>query len=202
MIENWKMLATRYKGNDAVIGADLHNEPHNPATWGDGGPNDWARAAERIGNAIQSVNKDWLLIVEGIETYQNQWYWWGGNLLGEKNYEVKFNTPDKLVYSVHDYGPSLYMMDWFKAGNFPNNMPAKWDQMWGHFIQNDETPILVGEFGSRMETAIDKAWMPKLIQYMNATGTVTARSTSPPATRGRAGPTGPGAPVRATPAAS
>ncbi|MDQ2102261.1 cellulase family glycosylhydrolase [Azospirillum isscasi] len=167
MIENWKMLATRYKGNDAVIGADLHNEPHNPATWGDGGPNDWARAAERIGNAIQSVNKDWLLIVEGIETYQNQWYWWGGNLLGEKNYEVKFNTPDKLVYSVHDYGPSLYMMDWFKAGNFPNNMPAKWDQMWGHFIQNDETPILVGEFGSRMETAIDKAWMPKLVQYMN-----------------------------------
>ena len=167
MIDNWKMLATRYKGNDAVIGADLHNEPHNPATWGDGGPNDWARAAERIGNAIQSVNKDWLLIVEGIETYQNQWYWWGGNLLGEKNYEVKFNTPDKLVYSVHDYGPSLYMMDWFKANNFPNNMPAKWDQMWGHFIQNDETPVLVGEFGSRMETAIDKLWMPKLIQYMN-----------------------------------
>ncbi|WP_188261485.1 cellulase family glycosylhydrolase [Azospirillum tabaci] len=167
MIENWKMLATRYKGNDAVIGADLHNEPHNPATWGDGGPNDWARAAERIGNAIQSVNKDWLLIVEGIETYQNQWYWWGGNLLGEKNYEVKFNTPDKLVYSVHDYGPSLYMMDWFKDANFPNNMPAKWNQMWGHFIQNDETPILVGEFGSRMETAIDKAWMPKLVQYMN-----------------------------------
>ncbi|MBP2316478.1 cellulase family glycosylhydrolase [Azospirillum soli] len=168
MIENWKMLATRYKGNDAVIGADLHNEPHNPATWGDGNPaTDWARAAERIGNAIQSVNKDWLLIVEGIETYQNQWYWWGGNLLGEKNYEVKFNTPDKLVYSVHDYGPSLHMMSWFNDGNFPNNMPAKWDQMWGHFIKNDEAPVLVGEFGSRMETAIDQKWMPKLVQYMN-----------------------------------
>ncbi len=168
MIENWKMLAERYKGNDAVIGADLHTEPHNPATWGDGNPaTDWARAAERIGNAIQSVNKDWLLIVEGIETYQNQWYWWGGNLLGEKNYEVKFDTPNKLVYSVHDYGPSLHMMDWFKDGSFPNNMPAKWNQMWGHFIQNDETPILVGEFGSRMETAIDQKWMPKLVQYMN-----------------------------------
>ena len=168
MIANWKMLAERYKGNDAVIGADLHNEPHNPATWGDGNPaTDWARAAERIGNAIQSVNKDWLLIVEGVETYQNQWYWWGGNLLGEKNYEVKFDTPNKLVYSVHDYGPSLHMMDWFKDGSFPNNMPAKWNQMWGHFIQNDEAPILVGEFGSRMETAIDQKWMPKLVQYMN-----------------------------------
>ena len=168
MIENWKMLAERYKGNDAVIGADLHNEPHNPATWGDGNlATDWARAAERIGNAIQSVNKDWLLIVEGIETYQNQWYWWGGNLLGEKNYEVNFNTPNKLVYSVHDYGPSLHMMSWFNEQNFPNNMPAKWDQMWGHFIKNDEAPILVGEFGSRMETAIDQKWMPKLVQYMN-----------------------------------
>ena len=167
MIENWKMLAERYKGNDAVIGADLHNEPHNPTTWGDGGPNDWARAAERIGNAIQSVNKDWLLIVEGIETYQNQWYWWGGNLLGQKAYDVKFNTPDKLVYSVHDYGPSLHMMDWFKDSNFPNNMPAKWTEMWGRLIQNDQHPVLVGEFGSRMETAIDQKWMPKLVQYMN-----------------------------------
>ncbi|HEY0835680.1 MAG TPA: carbohydrate-binding domain-containing protein [Azospirillum sp.] len=168
MIENWKMLAQRYAGKDAVIGADLHNEPHNPATWGDGNrATDWAAGAERIGNAIQSVNKDWLLIVEGIETYQNQWYWWGGNLLGEKNRQVDFDVDNKLVYSVHDYGPSLHMMDWFKASNFPNNMPAKWDQMWGHFLKNDDTPILVGEFGSKMETTIDRAWMPKLVQYMN-----------------------------------
>ncbi|HYH37693.1 MAG TPA: carbohydrate-binding domain-containing protein [Azospirillum sp.] len=168
MIENWKMLATRYKGNDAVIGADLHNEPHNPTTWGDGGANDWARAAERIGNAIQTVNKDWLLIVEGNEVYNNQWYWWGGNLLGQKNYDVKFSAdPSKLVYSVHDYGPSLHMMSWFNDPNFPNNMPAKWTEMWGRLIQNDQHPVLVGEFGSRMETAIDQKWMPKLIQYMN-----------------------------------
>ncbi|MGF7176811.1 glycoside hydrolase family 5 protein [Azospirillum doebereinerae] len=168
MIENWKMLAQRYAGKDAVIGADLHNEPHGQASWGTGGAaTDWARAAERIGNAIQTVNKDWLMIVEGVEIVNNQWYWWGGNLLGLPKYEVNFDTPNKLVYSVHDYGPSLHMMDWFKASDFPNNMPAKWDQMWGNLIKNDQHPVLVGEFGSRMETAIDKAWMPKLIQYMN-----------------------------------
>ncbi|MGF7174992.1 cellulase family glycosylhydrolase [Azospirillum doebereinerae] len=168
MIANWKMLAQRYAGNDAVIGADLHNEPHGAASWGDGNTStDWARAAERIGNAIQSVNKDWLMIVEGVEIVNNNWYWWGGNLLGQKNYDVKFNVDNKLVYSVHDYGPSLHMMDWFKDTNFPNNMPAKWDQMWGNLIKNDQHPVFVGEFGSRMETAIDKAWMPKLIQYMN-----------------------------------
>ncbi|SMH44561.1 cellulase family glycosylhydrolase [Azospirillum agricola] len=168
MIENWKMLAQRYAGNDAVIAADLHNEPHGAATWGDGNTStDWARAAERIGNAIQSVNKDWLMIVEGVEIVNNNWYWWGGNLLGQKNYDVNFNVDNKLVYSVHDYGPSLHMMDWFKASDFPNNMPAKWDQMWGNLIKNDQYPVLIGEFGSRMETAIDKVWMPKLIQYMN-----------------------------------
>jgi endoglucanase len=168
MIENWKMLAQRYAGNDAVVGADLHNEPHGQATWGTGSQStDWARAAERIGNAIQSVNKDWLMIVEGVEIVNNNWYWWGGNLLNEGNYQVKFNTPDKLVYSVHDYGPSLYMQSWFQDPNFPNNMPAKWDQMWGHFIKENESPILVGEFGSKMETAIDRTWMPELVQYMN-----------------------------------
>jgi aryl-phospho-beta-D-glucosidase BglC (GH1 family) len=44
-VADWQMLATRYKGNSTVIGADLHNEPHN-GTWGGGGTTDWARAAE------------------------------------------------------------------------------------------------------------------------------------------------------------
>ena len=35
------------------VSTDLHNEPHGPATWGDGNTaNDWRLAAERAGNAI------------------------------------------------------------------------------------------------------------------------------------------------------
>ncbi len=49
-ISDWQMLATRYLGNDTVIGVDLHNEPHVPATWGDGNlSTDWRLAAERPG---------------------------------------------------------------------------------------------------------------------------------------------------------
>ncbi|MFM7111989.1 MAG: cellulose binding domain-containing protein, partial [Planctomycetota bacterium] len=45
-LSDWKMLATRYANNPTVIGADLHNEPHGPATWGDGNPaTDWRMAA-------------------------------------------------------------------------------------------------------------------------------------------------------------
>ncbi|NYZ18073.1 cellulase family glycosylhydrolase, partial [Azospirillum sp. RWY-5-1] len=36
MIKNWQMLAERYADNPSVVAADLHNEPHGAATWGDG----------------------------------------------------------------------------------------------------------------------------------------------------------------------
>lgn len=81
MIENWVRLAQRYAGNPTVIGADLANEPHGRASWGDGGPNDWAAAAASIGNAILAVNPDLLIIVEGIEAHQGSSTWWGGNLM-------------------------------------------------------------------------------------------------------------------------
>src|SRR5215469_7919836 len=52
-IHDWTMLAQRYKNNPTVIGADLHNEPHDPATWGDGNPaTDWRLAAEHAGDAV------------------------------------------------------------------------------------------------------------------------------------------------------
>ena len=49
-IQDWVMLAQHYAGNPTVIGADLHNEPHGPATWGDGNPaTDWRLAARARG---------------------------------------------------------------------------------------------------------------------------------------------------------
>ena len=168
MIENWKMLAERYKGNDTVIGADLHNEPHGQATWGSGDKaTDWAWAAERIGNAIQSVNKDWLLLVEGVEIHENQWEWWGGNLRGAKDRPIEFDHPGKLVYSDHSYGPSIHEMEWFKADDFPNNLPAQYTDNWGWLLKDNEAPVLVGEFGGKLETEQDKAYMAKLVDYMN-----------------------------------
>src|SRR5579883_3345944 len=62
-IADWVRLAQRYAGNDAVVGADLHNEPHGPATWGDGNPaTDWRLAAERAGDAILAANPHWLIV--------------------------------------------------------------------------------------------------------------------------------------------
>src|SRR5262249_17570207 len=103
---DWTMLARHYRGNSAVIGADLHNEPHGRATWGDNNPQtDWRLASERAGNAILSVNPAWLIFVEGIETYKGDAYWWGGNLMGAAEFPVRLSIPNRLVHFTHDYGP-------------------------------------------------------------------------------------------------
>jgi aryl-phospho-beta-D-glucosidase BglC (GH1 family) len=76
-IDDWVMLARRYR-NTAVVAADLWNEPKMNSTWGTGDlASDWRLAAERVGNAIQAVNPDWLLVVEGVGGAT----WWGGNFL-------------------------------------------------------------------------------------------------------------------------
>ncbi|AWK88854.1 cellulase family glycosylhydrolase [Azospirillum thermophilum] len=159
MIENWKMLAKHYAGNTTVIGADLHNEPSVSATWGGNPATDWAAAAERIGNAIQTVNKDWLMFVEGTE--------WSSTLAGVKNNPVEFNVPNKLVYSPHVYGQSVYNFPWLQDPSYPKNLPAQYDGMWGYIYKNNIAPVLIGEFGGKFETAAERTWVNALMKYTN-----------------------------------
>jgi endoglucanase len=153
-INDWTMLARHFRNNPLVIGADLHNEPHGQATWGTGGPQtDWRLMAERAGNAILKVNPNWLIIVEGIDNYHGQGYWWGGDLQGAKAYPVKLAEPNHLVYSAHDYGPGVYNQNWFQAKDFPKNMPAIWSKHWAFLQEKGIAPVLLGEFGGRSVSA-------------------------------------------------
>ena len=171
-IQDWVMLARHYRGNDTVIGADLANEPHGPATWGDGNPRtDWRLAAEQAGNAILAVNPQWLIIVEGIEQYHGDYYWWGGNLEGARQFPVRLSEPDKLVYSAHDYGPEIYGQSWFRAADFPNNLPGVWQQHWAYLQQDGIAPVLLGEFGGR-SLGQDPAgvWQRSLVAFLHTQG--------------------------------
>lgn len=171
-IDDWKMLAKRYNGNDTVIGADLHNEPHGPASWGTGDPaTDWQLAAERAGNAILSVNPHWLIIVEGIEKNVQGYsdgYWWGGNLKGVANHPVELDVPNQLVYSAHDYGPGVASQPWFSDPSFPDNMPAIWDAYWGYISKQNIAPVIVGEFGGRSVdmSSVEGIWQNRLVDYI------------------------------------
>ncbi|MCM3271045.1 glycoside hydrolase family 5 protein [Paenibacillus elgii] len=171
-VEDWKMLAKRYLGNDTVIGADLHNEPHGNACWGCGDlARDWRLAAERAGNAILSVNSNWLIIVEGVSSNvqgQTGNYWWGGNLKGVQNDPVRLTVTNRIVYSPHDYGPGVASQPWFSDPAFPNNLPGIWDAYWGYIHKNNIAPILVGEFGGRSVdmTSAEGKWQNKLVDYI------------------------------------
>lgn len=179
-IADWKMLAQHYAGNTTVIGADLHNEPHSVqggsgSCWGCGDQaTDWRLAAERAGNAIQSVNSDWLIIVEGVDcvsdTGDPQCGWWGGNLSGAKEYPVRLTVPNKLVYSAHEYATSVSQQPWFDDPSFPDNLPALWDHFFGYLEKENIAPVLVGEFGSTLQNPKDAQWLDALMKYMG-TGT-------------------------------
>jgi aryl-phospho-beta-D-glucosidase BglC (GH1 family) len=168
-IDDWTMLAARYARNPAVIGADLHNEPHGSATWGSGNAaTDWQLAAQRAGNAILSVNTSWLIVVEGIDTVQSSGYWWGGNLKGAAQHPVELDVAGRLVYSTHDYPATIFHHPWFDAPNYPNNLPDIWNDRWGYLLSSDTAPVLLGEFGTRYETESDRNWLQALASYIAA----------------------------------
>ncbi len=107
-INDWITLANRYNGNATVVAFDLRNEPHNSASWGDGNTStDWRLAAETAGDAVQAVNPNLLICVEGIQTYNGDSDWWGGNLEGAGSFPVVLGVANQVVYSAHDYGPNL-----------------------------------------------------------------------------------------------
>lgn len=164
-INDWKMLAARYADDPAVIGADLHNEPYN-GTWGGGGVKDWALAAETAGNAIGTVNANWLIFVEGVGTYNGQNYWWGGNLMGVRDRPIDLTLDNKLVYSAHDYPNSVYEQPWFQGADFPANLPAKFDQMWGYIYKEGIAPVWIGEFGTKLVDPKDAPWLEAITSYL------------------------------------
>ena len=151
-IEGLEQLARRYKNQPHVVGFDLHNEPRGRATWGSGDiDTDWRLAAQRGGNRLLATNPNLLVIVEGVEDKVNgsnaQGYWWGGNLIGARNYPVELTRADRVVYSPHDYGAGVYPQSWFYDPSFPNNLPEIWETYWAYLALENRAPILVGEFG-------------------------------------------------------
>ena len=164
---DWQFLAARYAGDPTIIGADLHNEPHGAATWGSGNiATDWRLAAERAGNAILAVNPDWLIIVEGVESGPSGNYWWGGNLSAAGQFPVRLAQSDKLVYSPHDYPSTVFEQQWFNSPDYPNNLNAIWDANWGYLFQDNIAPVLLGEFGTKLDTASDQVWLDRLTDYL------------------------------------
>jgi len=172
-IDTWTMLATRYKNQTNIIGADLKNEPHGKASWGTNDQTtDWRLAAERAGNAILAINPNWLIVVEGVENnvpgQKLKSHWMGANLEGVRRFPVRLSRPNKLVYSPHEYGAGVFNQPWFSEARFPNNLYSRWETGWNYIATKGIAPVLIGEFGGRQVDRNSKEgiWQRQLVDYI------------------------------------
>ena len=165
--------------------------PKDIAKWDDSTDlNNWAYSATECANSVLKVNPNALIFIEGVEQYPktekgytydtadiwgasgdaSPWYgaWWGGNLRGVKDYPI---TPDsgtsQIVYSPHDYGPSVYNQTWF-AKDFTTQtlLDDYWYDTWAYINDQNIAPLLIGEWGGHMDGAENQKWMTLLRDYM------------------------------------
>ncbi len=179
-ISDWQALVTRYLNNPAVIGVDLRNEPHNAvsggACWDCGTANDWHLAAERAGNAALTINPHLLIFVEGTDEYNNNYYFWGGNLQGVQNSPVTLSFANQLVYSAHDYGPVESSQTWFNGSTSYGSLVSTWTSYWAYISLNGIAPVWVGEFGTPNDNpdiqdttpGSQGQWFSSLVQFLDA----------------------------------
>ncbi len=188
-------LADKYKNDDTLIGYDLKNEPHGKgqegteaAKWdGSTDENNWAYAATKCADAILEVNPNALIMIEGVEQSlsgampgdywgigdrrDNSPYigaWWGGNFRGAREYPIKpEHGTSQIVYSPHDYGPSVYAQTWFdKDFTEQTLLDDYWYDTWAYINAEDIAPELIGEWGGHMDGAENEKWMTLLRDYM------------------------------------
>ena len=166
-------ISDRYKDNDTVVAYDIKNEPHGSAEesfraiWNDSDDvNNWKRFAKDAANVILDKNPHALIVIEGIQIYPkniennnftsldpDDYYntWWGGNLMGVKDHPVVLGDPERnrqIVYSVHEYGPSVFMQPWFENDyTYESLLKDVWHDRWMYLVEENISPVLIGEWG-------------------------------------------------------
>jgi endoglucanase len=143
----WQQFALRYRGNPAVAGYNLMNEPVTGAPYGRFGkdtPSDWEAINQVYANAVEAVravDDEHIIFLEG------------------DHFSQRFSglTPPfapNLVYSNHDYTP--YGLG---PGKYPGHKDGQaWDyaaqeehfldQEGPRFTRQHNVPLWLGEFGS------------------------------------------------------
>nr|pir cellulase (EC 3.2.1.4) / cellulose 1,4-beta-cellobiosidase (EC 3.2.1.91) - Caldocellum saccharolyticum (fragments) [Caldicellulosiruptor saccharolyticus] len=182
-------ITNRYKNDDTIIAFDLKNEPHGKpwqdttfAKWDNSTDiNNWKYAAETCAKRILNINPNLLIVIEGIEAYpkddvtwtsksSSDYYstWWGGNLRGVRKYPINLGKyQNKVVYSPHDYGPSVYQQPWFYPGFTKESLLQDcWRPNWAYIMEENIAPLLIGEWGGHLDGADNEKWMKYLRDYI------------------------------------
>ena len=173
---------------DNIIGIDIFNEPHD-YTW-----QEWKTLTEAAYQAINAVNPNTLLFVQGISaTAGNQDGTpttitqvphgdaatnpnWGENLFEAGANPI--NIPkERLVFSPHTYGPSVFVQKMFmdpaqthaRASKAtrpampncnivinPTLLRQGWEEHFG-YLRDQGYAVVVGEFGGNLDWPLGQA---------------------------------------------
>lgn len=156
------------------------------ATWGtDNSATDWNTAAEGIAKHVAAAHPDFtgLFFVEGIDHptvvggknhVDKHSKPWGGDLEGVKAQPIELGAAaldNRVVYSPHVYGPSVFDREYFKTTNFPANMPEIWGSQWAFAEKQTDRAVVIGEWGGKYEAAgpvqdRDRVWQDTLGDYL------------------------------------
>ncbi|QTN21119.1 cellulase family glycosylhydrolase [Rhizobacter sp. AJA081-3] len=185
--ENWMrdlaFVARRYAGLPHFFAVDIYNEPNGIVRWSTGDPNatnpiyHWKAAAEAGAAAVLAANPNLMIFVQGIN----------GNFDGREKSNIAMNwgedfqpqayqplaiPADKLVLSPHTYGPDVYVKSSFGAANFPANLAADWDTLFGQF--SAKHPVVPGEWGGKYGNGTggqaDVTWQNAFVDYLVGKG--------------------------------
>jgi endoglucanase len=181
--QDWVTLASTFKGNSTVIGYDLDNEPTSAGNinWGQGGPTDIQAMYTTVGNAVEAADPGALIIAEGPEEYNAPGAGSGmsanvaapeGDLTGVATDPVTLNTPNKVVYSVHEYPSTISGTAVDSGSAYIQELNAAW----GYLETQNIAPVWIGEMGGSLDgtaesagsgLANEQAWASTLLNYMN-----------------------------------
>ena len=135
---------------------------------------------QNVPNSILDVNPNALIFIEGVEqsvksdrpilvgqpdsdrlTHRIFRAWWGGNLRGVRKYPIQPDSgTSQIVYSPHDYGPSVYNQTWFdKDFTEQTLLDDYWYDTWAYVNAEDIAPLLIGEWGGHMDGGKNQQWM-------------------------------------------
>ncbi len=186
-IRDLVFVAKRYANHKYFLGVELFNEPHGRVRWekgddinydrGDNPKYYYKQAIEQASNAVIAANPDILVFIQGT---MGNWDGqedsslpmnWGENLqpLAYKPLKIPNN---KLVLTPHTYGPDVHVKSSFSAANYPNNLAADWETLFGQFYP---TYAMVpsewgGRYGNGPGGKNDVLWQDAFVDYMLSKG--------------------------------
>jgi aryl-phospho-beta-D-glucosidase BglC (GH1 family) len=185
--DNWKrdlaFVAKRYANLPHFFAIDVYNEPNGIVRWSTGDANMadptnfWKPAVEAASVAVLAANPNLLIFVQGINgnfdnvENSNTPMNWGEDFQPQANQPLNV-AAGKLVLTPHTYGPDVFQKNTFSAANYPANLAANWDMLFGKFSQS--VPVVVGEWGGKygMGTGgqLDVTWQNAFVDYAISKG--------------------------------